>query len=61
MTHADEAEILLTTTLAFTIFPSSSSSQNVKIINDSNVSNLSATILDCTYTTNYTGSSNEPI
>ena len=53
MTHANEIKILLTTTLAFTIFPSSSSSQNVKIINDRNVSNLSATILDCTYTTKY--------
>ena len=52
--------VLLTTTLAFTILPSSSSSQNVKIINDNNVSNLSATILDCAYTTKSKGAWNEP-
>ena len=44
------ANYLLTMTFAFTIFLLSVSSHEAKIHNESNVSNLRATILDCTYT-----------
>lgn len=50
------AEIfILTITRAFAIFFSLSSSQNAKIHNDINVSNLRAAILDCAYTTHCMG------
>ena len=41
---------ILTIIFAFTIVLSLLSSQKAKIHNDSNVSNLSAAILDCAYT-----------